>query len=231
LASGETTLSITDLPFWYSFVNILYIWNTGDVSIEHITDKLIIVGLIAGFIGTFFVFWHPIQWILDKLSWRKRKSYSIYRVDSNQTTIPFHNIIIHDQYLRLSLKTSAINHYKNKIVSQLYFLTILITIFVALGDTHFQSVTKLKDTIYLLPTQLVIFGMMVGLCYLIYKMRQYLIENLRLHAMYYFITDQLERYENVNYIKEAIDLHDWTTVREAIYKVLLRHWDDLPKFS
>jgi hypothetical protein len=231
MASGETTLSITELPFWYSLINILYIWNTGNVAIENITDKLVIVGLIAGFIGTFFVFWHPIQWIIEKLAWKKRNSYSIYRVESNQTQPTFHNILILDLYLRLSLKTSAINHYKNKIASQIYFLVILITIFTALGNSDFQKVTKLKDTIYLLPTQVVIFCMIFGLCYLIYKMRQYFIENIRLHAMYYFITDQLELYQNVDFIKQAIDLHDWTTTKETIYRTLLRHWSELTKFS
>lgn len=231
MASGETTLSITDLPFWYSLINILYIWNTGDVSIEHITDKLVIVGLIAGFIGTFFVFWHPIQWVIDKLTWGIRESYSIYHVEHTQVSPPSYDIIILDEYLRLSLKTSAINHYKNKIVSQLYFLVILITITFALGDSSFQTITKLKDTVYLLPTQILIFCMIAGLFYLIYKMTKYFIENLQLHAMYYFITNQLELYEKVEYIKQAIDLHDWTTVKEATYRVLLHHWDKLARYT
>jgi len=66
LASGQTALSLTDLPFMFSLVNLLYIWTFGleiTTNGETIFDisRYYTVGLIAGMLGTFFVFWHPIQ--------------------------------------------------------------------------------------------------------------------------------------------------------------------------
>lgn len=232
MTNGNSTLSLTDLPFWYSFINIMYIWTTGNISLEDLGNKFLIVGLIAGFVGTFFVFWHPIQWVIEKVTWKVREKYSTYHVESNHNAkVPFHDIYISDEYLRLSLRTSIIGYYKNKMVSQFYFLAILITIFLALLDTNFQSATKLKDTMYLLPIQIIILCMIGGLVYFVYGMRKYFLETVQLHAMYYLIAENLETYQNITHLKQAIDLHDWTTVKNITYRILVRSWDKLTQFK
>lgn len=231
MTNGNSTLSLSDLPFWYSFINIVYIWTTGNTSLEDLGSKFLVVGLIAGFIGTFFVFWHPLQWIIEKLTWKTRKNYSTYHVEAAGNQVPFHDIHISDEYLRLSLKTSIIGYYKNKMVSQFYFLAILITISLALLDPNFQSTTTLKNSVFLLPIQIIILCMMGGLFYFIHSMKKYFLENVRLHAMYYLVAENLENYQNVTHLKQAIDLHDWTTVKNATYRILGRHWEDLARFK
>ena len=62
MAAGQTTLTIADLPFVYSMVNILFILWTGEFDAE----RIYAVGLIAGLFGTFLIMVHPIQRLWDK---------------------------------------------------------------------------------------------------------------------------------------------------------------------
>ncbi len=228
MASGQTALSLSDLPFMYSFVNLLFIWSTGDV-----TDftRYYIVGLIAGLIGTFFVFWHPIQWLLDKFTMSKQQTLSIYEIDYPNVVPPLRKIIV-KEWFSLSLKTSAIKYLKDKIAGQIYFMIILITLFIALLTTNFQQTVGLKDSPHLYVIIVGVVGMSTGIAIFMAKQSESFGLNLKLSALYFLISLRLIGFkEESNVIKQAIDLNDWPTVKEMIDRILHNNWGSLDSYT
>ncbi len=228
MASSPTALSLSDLPFMYSFVNLLFILITGQAKIEN----FYIVGLIAGIIGTFLVFWHPIQWSLDKFMTYHKKEYAKYRIVNNTgVTPPQYELQISD-WFNLSLKTSAIKYLKDKISSQIYFFIILSTIGLALFDPNFQKALNLENTYYRLIIQLGIWVMLIGLSKIFIKSSKEFINNVKITSIYFLISNSFTRYSGQStIIKEAIDLNDWDTAKVVVDKTLYSYWDSLKSFA
>lgn len=228
MASGQTALSLSDLPFMYSFVNLLFIWSTGNVAD---ISRFYIVGLIAGLIGTFFVFWHPIQWIFDKFTIRRQQFLSLYTINYPNVVPPKRTIIL-KEWFGLSLRTSAIKYLKDKMAGQIYFMIILLTIFCALLTTNFQETVSLKDSPYLYPLIVGTIGMLAGVGIFMARQFDNFKLDLKLCALYFLISQRIIGFKDEsNIIKQAIDLNDWATVKEMIDRVLQNNWEALKNYS
>jgi len=226
MTAGQTALGISDIPFMYSMISIIYISITG--NIEDI-GRFFIVGLIAGTIGTFFVFWHPIQWLIDRNLIAKRKSRSTYLIKMKGHDPPQYKIKI-DKWLRLSLKTSSIKYLKDKITGQIYFVIILITLSVAINYPPFLETINLNDLAYKLLITLGLFAMIVGMGYVMIKQNIEFIRNVKIHCVYFLIFKSNWMGDEL-LLKSAIDLGDWDTAKEYTDYILVRHWQQLPSHS
>lgn len=228
MASGQTALSLSDLPFMYSFVNLLFVWSTG--NIEDLS-RFYTVGLIAGLIGTFFVFWHPIQWIFDKFTVSQQKVLSFYKIDHSGVVPPTRTIALKD-WFGLSLRTSAIKYLKDKMAGQIYFMIILLTLFIALQTDNFQQTIGLKNSPFFYPVIVGIIGMLVGVAIFMLKQFDNFKLDVKLCALYFFISQRLIGFrEESSIIKQAIDLNDWATVKEMIDRTLHNNWDALKPYE
>lgn len=228
MANGQTALSLTDIPFMYSFVNILFIMIVG---IENPVDfsRFYVVGLIAGLIGTFFVYWHPIQWIMRKFIMRDKnviRGYTVHHVNPDATPPEYEINII--EWLHLSLKTNAIKYLMDKFVSQIYFFIILVTLSLALSNIDFVTSLGLSDDVYLHFIKFGLLGMVVGT--FIFSGKQYynFRISLKLHCIYFLLVHHLVGFnDKTNMIKQAIDLNDWVTAKLMIDKALIGAWGSL----
>lgn len=229
MASGQTALSLSDLPFVYSLANILFIWIYG---IEDI-DRFFVVGLIAGIVGTFLVFWHPIQFLYDRIMMsRYERNLASYPIKNPHHIPEKYDIRIERSLIRLSLKTTSIKYLKDKLVSQDYFMIILITLASVMITDSFQQATKLNDTPFAGYIILGIIGMLCGVVYLSTKQFKEFMFNLKLNSLYFLLTNHIIGFSDASsIIKNAIDLNDWTTAREMIDRQLQTNWDSLKNFS
>lgn len=227
MTSGQTALAISDLPFMYSLINILFILWTGSVDDF---SRFYIVGLFAGLIGAFLVFWHPIQWIIDKNMIKQNENTS-FRISYPNASPPEHDVIIDQLFFRLTLKTVAIKYLKDKLVSQFYFIIILSTIFYALFIESFQQTIGLKDHPYLIVIQIIIIAMLVGTGYLTQRQSAMFRRNLKLSALFQFAEYKVYSFGNLTFIKQAIDLGDWVTVEDMLIKSLQSKWGNLAAFE
>lgn len=224
MSSGQTALSISDIPFMYSFVNLIFIWQTGITGFE----SLPIIGLIAGVIGTFLVFWHPIQWVIDELMMRNMGNYSVYTIE-NHGHVPSKYDLQLEGWFSLSLKTSAIKYLKDKISSQVYFIVILTTFVLLLIDPNFQKTLKLENTVYPILIQIGLIIMLIALVYLYKKNSNQFIQNVKITSLYFLISNDVIGYRDQSLvIKEAIDLNDWDTANNVIDKTLRSMWGNFP---
>ena len=236
MTSGQTALSLTDLPFMFSLVNLLYIWIFGleiTTNGETVFDisRYYAVGLIAGMLGTFFVFWHPIQWIIDKVTLKWQDTFSTYLITDRGNAIPEYNIII-NEFFRLSLNTSAIKYLKDKMTGQIYFVIILTVFLIALFNLDFQKTFGLANSTYISYIQLGIGSMLVGTIYFSTRQIFSFRLNLQLTSLYFLLSNKMLGYSGeTNLIKQAIDLNDWDTARQITNKTLRDHWKNLPHHS
>ena len=236
MTSGQTALSLTDLPFMFSLVNLLYILTFGleiTTNGETVFDinRYYTVGLIAVMLGTFFVFWHPIQWIIDKVTLKWQDKFSTYLITNLNHVPPEYNIII-NEFFRLSLNTSAIKYLKDKMTGQIYFVIILTVFLIALFNLDFQKTFGLTNSTYLLYIQLGIGSMLGGTIYFSTKQIRGFRLNLQLTSLYFLLSNKMLGYsERTNLIKQAIDLNDWDTARQITNKTLRDHWKNLPHHS
>lgn len=226
MTAGQTALGISDIPFMYSMISIIYISITG--NIEDIS-RFFIVGLIAGTIGTFFVFWHPIQWLIDRNLISNRKFQSTYLIKMKGHDPPQYKIKI-DKWLRLSLKTSSIKYLKDKITGQIYFVIILITLLVALNYPPFLETINLNDLVYSSLIKLGLLAMLIGMAYVMIKQNIEFIRNVKIHCLYFLIFKN-NWMGDESLLKSAIDLGDWDTAKEYTDDILVRRWQQLPSHS
>lgn len=228
MASGQTALSLSDLPFMYSFVNLIFIWQTGHAGIVNLP----IVGLIAGIIGTFLVFWHPIQWAIDRRMLRNKTEHSVYSIENNIGTVPPKYDLQLEDWFNLSLKTSAVKYLKDKISGQIYFIAILTTLLLLLFDPNFKQALNLENTTYPYSIQAGLVAMLVGLVIIYKKSAKEFILNVKVTGAYFLISNNITRYgEPSPVIKEAIDLNDWDTAKNIVDKTLRSNWTMLQGFS
>ena len=229
MASGSTALSLTDIPFVYSLVNIIFIWMYGIENIE----RFLLVGLIAGILGTFLVFWHPLQFMYNKIMmFRYNRDLSSYLITNPNHSPPKFEIKIEKSLIRLSLKTTSIKYLKDRMVSQDYFIIILLTLVGVLQASTFQKSIHLMNSPYLNWIIFMISAMVLGMIYLSTKQMKEFFFNIKLNSIYFLLTNNIIGFGDAsNIIKNAIDLGDWTSVREMIDKQLQSHWTVLSSFS
>ena len=235
--ANSSALSISDIPFVYSFINILYIWMFGLETISEggtttiDVSRLYVVGLIAGLLGTFVVFWHPIQWFIDDHVKKRLKDFSTYFIEIPSRSPENYHVII-EPWINLSLQTPAIKYLKDKLSSMAYFLIILVTLFLALINVDFQKTIHLGNSPYLFPIQFGIFVMYSGACYFIGKQYVEFRRNLRISGAFYFLTEYFLKYnDEANFIKAVIDLNDWVTAKKMIDHKLGLQWGNLISYS
>jgi len=226
MSTGQTALGISDIPFMYSLVSILYILIIGDADDS---SRFYIIGLIAGTLGTFFVFWHPIQWLIDRNLISNRKFNSTYLIKLNGHDPPEYEVKV-DQWLRLSLKTPAIKFLKDKIAGQLYFLTILIMLGFSFAYPPFLETIHLNNSYYSILIGIGLFSMIVGMCYLLIMQNIEFIKNVKIQSLY-FLAYKNNLYGDPSILKSAIDLGDWITAREYANEILANNWSSLAKYS
>ena len=228
MTSGQTALSLSDLPFMYSFLSVLFIWYTGN---SDDLARYYIVGVIAGTVGTFFVFWHPIQWILDKDMFKGQKINSSYAIELSNAVPDKYNLQIDPEFFRLSLKTSAIKYLKDKMASLVYFVIILGTLSIALIDTRFQKAIHLHNMSTITVIEIGLIAMLFGLVYVNRKKRSEFVLNVKLVGLYFQISNRITGYKDQsNIIKQAIDLNDWDVAKDMIDKVLRSFWGNLKSY-
>ena len=227
MANGQTALSLSDLPFSYSFINLIFILIIGEIKIEN----FYIVGVIAGMIGTLLVFWHPIQWIIDKIINKRKNDMSTYIIENPNHDPSKYEIIIDDEIM-LSLKTSPIKFLKDKIVSQIYYIILLCTFGLALFNPIFHKVIQLDGTIFPIYIQLGILFMAGLSLYILIKNVIGLGNNIKIVSVYfhcYSLNTNLS--EAIEIVKESFNLNDWISAKKYLDTKLRRHWRQLGQIS
>jgi len=220
----------------FSLVNLFYILIFGleiTVNGETVFDvnRFYTVGLIAGMLGTFFVFWHPVQWIINKVTLKRQDKFSTYLITNKNHLRPQYNIIV-NEFFRLSLNTSAIKFLKDKMTGQIYFIIILIVFLIALFNLDFQKTIGLENSNYLSYIQLGIIGMLVGTIYFFTRQIISFRLNLQLVSIYFLLSNKILGYSEItNLIKQAIDLNDWDTARQITNTTLRKQWGNIQQYS
>jgi hypothetical protein len=219
MAAGQTILAITDLPFSYSFVNILFISILGKPTLE----TLPIVGMIAGLAGTFLLILHPIQKGFDK-SYRERLNDFINYKFKGQSgnTIVDTGVSIDKELLLLSLNTSAMKYEKDKLAGNAYFILLLLEIAFSLAYPPFVEALNLQwyHIILLLAA---IIGMIGGIVYTHRGDLKDFSRHMQLNALFFQLQSQASSNQISNWLDLAgrsIDLNDWTTAKEIIERIL-----------
>lgn len=224
--NGNSALSLTDIPFVYSLANLLLIYYTGNFEIE----RFVILGFLAGMFGTFLVFWHPIQGIIDKFSLisKNKSKYTIRNPGAKTAKL---EIKIDESLFRLSLNTHAIKYQKDKFAGLIYFMIILLTIAIVSTSDNFKQAVMVPAFFQLL----IMFGpvvMMFGCGWLLAIHGKKLINNLKLNSLYFLLSNDIIGYGNEsNLIKTAVDLNDWATAQEIIDKQIRNHWENMKRYS
>jgi len=194
---------------------------TGSVDFE----RFFIVGVLASILGTFFVFWHPIQWMLDRIMLSRKKSLGKYKIEYPNHVPPQLNIIIDESLIRISLHTYAIKYQKDKFAGLIYFIIILFTLTQVSLTENFQQLVQLQDSAFL---SIITFGpvvLMVGIGVFLHDHQSSLYKNIQLNSLYFQLSNTILGYGNEsNLIKTSIDLNDWTTAKTMIDKQIRIHW-------
>ena len=224
----SNAISLTDIPFVYSVTNIAFIGITGIVEIE----KFLIVGLFAGIFGTFLVFWHPIQWLITKLTLSQKTKLQQYFIKNKGHNPESLTIQIPEPLIRLSLNTSAIKYQKDKFTSLIYFLIILLTFSYFSTTDGFVQATQIVDKQILSVITIVPSILFVGVVIFLKNHFTRLDHNIKLNALYFLLTNEIIGYDTEsNIIKTAIDLNDWDTVKEMIEKQMKKQWTNLERYN
>jgi len=225
--NGTSVLSITDIPFVYSLANLLFIASTGTIEVE----RLVIIGLLAGIGGTFLVFWHPIQWIIDRLVLLSNPKFRQYKIKNPGHVPDNYTLDIKKGLFRLSLNTHGIKYQKDKFVSLIYFMIILGTLGYIYDSENFQKVVEISDS-YKSYIPYGAFVMLLGIGWFLTDHGRKLKNNLKLNSLYFMLSNDIIGYGNEsNLIKNAIDLNDWATAKEIIHKQIRNRWEPMKRFS
>jgi len=216
---GQSTLSIAELPFVYTIVNLAVISSTGVVTI----DNLYAASLGAGLFGTFFVVLKPSQRIIDWQIRKKFESLLTYKFSDKEEFKA--NIDI--TYLELNLFTTPIKYEKDKISGTAYFIVVLFFTDSILLTESFQKAISL-DAIWAIVLSIVFFGMLIVVAIIMKGYVKTFSRNLQLSALYMDLvtkrgrevpTDTAEL-ERLNIAGSALDLNNWPLVKKMIEKVL-----------
>lgn len=219
--NGQSAISISDIPFWYSIINLAVIWHTGELGDP---TRFYVIGLMSGLIGTFFVFWHPIQWILDVLILHTKR-ITDYKIENPEQKPDKVTIKIDKNTINRSLKTSAITYQKDKFASFVYFAIIFFTFVLALQDKDVQEVfsSEIPESFEILF--LVILSIGIGVGYLTNSFAVELVKNVKLTGLFLMTTNKIAPGQVwLNEIKTAIDLKDWIIVKDTIERQLRTIW-------
>lgn len=221
MTSGQTSLSITEIPFIYSIVQIVVIGGLGKTDLE----TLIIPGIFGGVVGTFMVIYHPIQRQMDKW-WKKRVEklvdYKVYGPPSASAKKEAGQEI-DKAYLELSLGTTSIKYEKDKIVGTFYFLTILSVLAASFGNPTFVKLVNLE--IHWVILILIGLGVMMYLTSRIQKNNLLsFATNLQLNALYLQIQSEAQTSTALiawlDVAGRALDMNNWVLVKESIDKII-----------
>lgn len=120
MAVGEAILKVTDYPFAYSAIFIIL----AILGLEVFDEESYPYLAIAGILGTFLVIVDPLGWIVKGYILFSAKPTFVKKQDKKNR---WDNV-------KSAFNTKAIDLEKDKIVSMLYFLFILIIFFVALNS-------------------------------------------------------------------------------------------------
>lgn len=217
LATAQTPLSLSDLPFIYSLVNVIIVLYNQHIAVPSYTALL-----IAGFLGTFVVSTHPLQRMIDLIYEKgkfKNKDFFTVMFTGDSGEIKNFKLLIDDTLLRLSLKTTPIKYEKDKIVASIYFLVVLSLIEYALTtDWLVDELTRIIvgfDIWWIRMTVMIMLGSIsILLSYEILNFRK----KLRMFAMYFEIIRKSLGGDAGDYslMKSAIDQNDWDAVNHLL---------------
>jgi len=227
--NGSSALSVSDIPFVYSIVNLGFISYTGSTDIQ----QFLVVGFIAGIFGTFLAFWHPIQWVIDRFVLGSKKIINTYFIEHKNANPPNYTIKLDDSLIRLSLKTHSIKYQKDKFTGFIYFIITLFVFALVSDDDNFITALNLQESPIL---DVITYGSLVlavGVGWLLYAHAKNLSKNLKLNSLYFLLYSrtQLGDPNTRDLIKTSIDLNDWATVEEHIVSRLRHHWHYLKSYS
>lgn len=212
MPTGQSALTLADLPFVYSFSNILLILITGNIELENIY----IVGIIAGLFGTFLVILHPIQSLITKF-WMKRYHqeaiYDIWHPEKVDVST-MKKFVIQPIPFMVAINTSSINFEKDKIAGLIYFTIILLTVAVALIVPTFQTALQIIDHTHILILEAIVFSMFLYVSYYWGRQLRSFGRKLKTHALYFALNGILfeSRFRSdLDLIKRSIDQNDWNS--------------------
>jgi len=229
MTSGQTALSLTDLPFMYSFLNVMTIILFGIP--ENYESRFIIIGIFAGIGGTFLIFWHPIQYLID---WYMTKSYeklSTYYVSSPTQKPKAYDILINNDQFRLSLKSSSIKYLKDKYASLIYFIIILVSVGVAVVGEDVQKLLNIQDPFLIIPIFAVLTAMAFALGFFNRTLYVKIRKGLQLESLYYQVTKLPGYQEEREEIRRSIDLQEWEIVESQLKSFMRRHWGAMKQWA
>lgn len=217
MPTGQSALTLADLPFVYSFSNILFILITGNTGFEYI----FIIGIIAGLFGTFLVVLHPIQTLITKFWNKKYHQESIYEIwhPRNFDVSTMKKFVIQPIPFMIAINTSSINFEKDKIAGLIYFTIILLTVAVALIIPNFQNVLQISDNMHILVLEIIVFSMFCYVSFYWGKQLRSFGKKLKTHALYFALNGILfeSRFRSdLDLIKRSIDQNDWSSADALI---------------
>ena len=215
---GETILKVTDYPFAYSAIFIIL----AILGLEVFDEKAFPYLALAGIAGTFLVILDPFGWIV--------KGYAIFAVRPDY--LKKDDKKNRWDYVKSAFNTKAMDIEKDKIVSMLYFLFVLIIFSIALNsydqftqrfEINFNNiqcdVKCIRDTV-LTPLGIAIFLVIIVIGAKGIKLPR----KAEIVSSYLFAigTTDIPR-ETVDSISRFIELGDWKTAEyweEKIYEDL-----------
>lgn len=227
--NGSSVLSVSDIPFVYSIVNLGFISYTGSTDIQ----QFVVVGFIAAIFGTFLAFWHPIQWVIDKFVLGSKRIINNYFIEYKDATPPNYTIKLDDSLIRLSLKTHSIKYQKDKFSGFIYFIITLFVLAMVSDDDNFITALNLQESPILDVITYGPYVLMLGVGWLLHSHAKNLSTNLKLSSLYFLLYSRtkLGDLNTRDLIKTSIDLNDWATVEEHIVSRLHDHWHNLKSYS
>lgn len=214
MSSGETLLKITDFPFAYSVISVLF------VAIGmNIHDTKFITGLgIAGALGTFLTITDPVGRLLKFIL---RRNLQKLKDCANENTIEYLNL----DYSIRAIGTRSIGIEIDKIVSLFYFAFLLSFISICVTfSPYFDTLLDVKNhngaTLFNLVQSksiIVIISSIVILILAIVLVRNR--NDLRRHVhtagVYQRgISSEFATPNTVDSISKAVDQNDWQTAEE-----------------
>jgi len=218
---GQSSLSIAEIPFIYTLVNLSAITASGQVSFEN----LYIAGLGAGLFGTFLVVVKPLQRNIDRHMRKIFVKLTNYRVEAKSSGSAKKDAIqvLDTSYMELSLGTTSIKYEKDKIAGTFYFLGILISFGIFLLYPPFQITISIEPNwSYAISGSIVIMIIIISKIQIGY-LKQFS-KKLQLNAMYMLFANQISgralEPELLGIAGRAIDINNWVLVKEMIDKII-----------
>jgi len=224
MTSGQTILSLTDLPFVYSIVNLMAIWVFGIP--EDYGARFAFIGIIAGIGGTFLVFWHPIQSLIEYTTIKNYDKLSTYYIETPQNRPKAYDILIDKEYFRLSLKSNSIKYLKDKFTSQIYFVIVIGVFSIALSTNQFQKEINIENSQIIIPIIGILAVMAIALAYFSRNLYKQYKRSLKLDSLYYQFTKPFHSSET-DMIKRSIDLQEWEIVEDQMNLLIRKQWANM----